>query len=1057
MKSKSRSAHGASRTMQATHTLVISLLGAASNQCTGDAVTQETQAIQGVLPSDYVDHVVGSNVIEGRLRNSTAYIAGDTNCNAVLISPKHILTAAHCVDDYFENHGVNVSIQSAVPMPGGGYSSNSFWSRNVVATATPQRCWVHPSWNQAHNVGTVTAPDDRCFRVPNTSGPGLQGGTDLAVIELPEAVPRNIAIPLPILRTDTFGVAPLSAGFPVRVVSHVSSLIGRRYLDTAMASGVIVSGGFQEGDSGGPVFLHRGALPNPRRIGEALARRYVAGIMVQQSGQIEVVSAAASWIDSIVAPGEPDPAHHWNAELIGLSTRDNCPDVVNPDQLDSDSDGRGDACDLCPDTGLPDGDHAIGVSINDPNPLAPHQPQPNCNSAAEALHNRPILADACDPYPCATIAATNPSTSRSPRRTCSRLSPDWIFCNEGDDRVSIGYAPRSAWTPFGFPAGSPAPGATEGQTTVLRKCLCYAPVSGGAVALGGQDCYENQATLCKRNSTPNGTMDGFGWIVADLDIPPPRVGDGEINVGAVRDFAPRPVGSITAPKFNYPWLVPPSTGSWSGTAAAAELFFALRGRRMWDWFDWNVASANNPMPPLPMEQQFGPGTGRGIEVAFWSRVQTNDPPPTPSEPIQALRDHYSTQPVALRATAQRGRYVRSWYDFWWNRRIIFVRPDPDPPPFLGRLHTVGRELLGIVPLGTDDANVASADFWSNGDPSAPVRGVTITRLNVRVATIVDSAPTQGYPAALPMNAKMAWTSTDANDDGWPVVYAFGGTRAGLARNTLHRATPQLQPDGRYIYEWERLFPATSPPARIQSTMVASADGQTLYLFGGRTSDGGTLLDDLWAFDVVSGTWSQRTLSTAISARYDTSIAVRGDDLYIGGGIGTSGYALSDLWRVRGTDGDTFSFGNVLPAGALADLAFDDHGDGLVYAGGYIGTTWYRDLWRVSLDGPTASTSFVHDFSGDGLGATENYAVVSDLEHGMFWAVPGYASVGNPQGTWLLEGNVASLVGNGSQGGPALRATSGTVTMDLDRRPIGRRGTRSSTLVRRASLTRSSVR
>jgi hypothetical protein len=122
-------------------------------------------------------------------------------------------------------------------------------------------------------------------------------------------------------------------------------------------------------------------------------------------------------------------------------------------------------------------------------------------------------------------------------------------------------------------------------------------------------------------------------------------------------------------------------------------------------------------------------------------------------------------------------------------------------------------------------------------------------------------------------------------------------------------------------------------------------------------------------------------------------------------------------------------------------------DPYVYAGGYIGSTWYRDLWRVSLEGTGATTTFVHDFSGDGLGASENYAVVSDLEHDMFWAVPGYASTGNPQGTWFLQGGIATSIEQGSQQGSLLRVVSGGSSSSLARRPIGRRGARSASVIR----------
>src|SRR5262249_36474649 len=44
---------------------------------------------------------------------------------------------------------------------------------------------------------------------------------------------------------------------------------------------------------------------------------------------------------SDAAPGDPD-----GDGISGCA--DNCPDVANPDQLDQDADGEGDACDPCP-------------------------------------------------------------------------------------------------------------------------------------------------------------------------------------------------------------------------------------------------------------------------------------------------------------------------------------------------------------------------------------------------------------------------------------------------------------------------------------------------------------------------------------------------------------------------------------------------------------------------------------------------------------------------------------------------------------------------------------
>ncbi|MDP3277153.1 MAG: hypothetical protein Q8Q09_18320 [Deltaproteobacteria bacterium] len=157
--------------------------------------------------------------------------------------------------------------------------------------------------------------------------------------------------------------------------------------------------------------------------------------------------------------------------------------------------------------------------------------------------------------------------------------------------------------------------------------------------------------------------------------------------------------------------------------------------------------------------------------------------------------------------------------------------------------------------------------------------------------------------------------------------------------------------------------------------------------------------------------------------------------FLATGIDASGSPLGDLWRIDGMTGQAVGYGNVLPSGGLPDLSFDDHGDGLVYAGGYVGTTWYRDLWIIRFTGDVANTAFVHDFAWDGLAPTEHYAVVADLEHGMFWAVPGSQLAGNPAplGIYDLDAAGASLLSQqGSTSAARIASPSGS-SVDLRRR------------------------
>ena len=89
----------------------------------------------------------------------------------------------------------------------------------------------------------------------------------------------------------------------------------------------------------------------------------------------------------------------------------------------------------------------------------------------------------------------------------------------------------------------------------------------------------------------------------------------------------------------------------------------------------------------------------------------------------------------------------------------------------------------------------------------------------------------------------------------------------------------------------------------------------------------------------------------------------------------------------------------------------------------MGTTWYRDLWLVTVQDGTASASFVYNFAADGMAGTPDYSVVADLYHGMYWGVPGYNAGGALQDERFVRDGLSAVVKPGDTGGGALALAS----------------------------------
>lgn len=321
----------------------------------------------------------------------------------------------------------------------------------------------------------------------------------------------------------------------------------------------------------------------------------------------------------------------------------------------------------------------------------------------------------------------------------------------------------------------------------------------------------------------------------------------------------------------------------------------------------------------------------------------------------------------------------------------------------------------------------------------------IAQLDVRQARLVRATASQGPSSELPSALNFATAQKFPDENGWGDIVAFGGRSAGALNNQLYFTTHSYGSDNSVAFVWHKATSNGSPPSPREKAAVSyNAAGTRLYVVGGR--DDTHAFSDVRYYDFALQKWYVVNLSATLSARYDVGLAVTNDTLFVGGGAAWGGGVLGDLFEINGATGVTRAYGSVLPLGGSPWLSFDWHGHGLVYAGGYYGTTWYRDLWLVTLMDTSASSAFVYNFAADGMAGTVDYSIVADLYHDMYWAIPGNNPGGPAQPIRFLRDAKSAVVPVGGGGGMAARIASGTSSPE-------RVSSRTDTTVRSSTITR----
>ena len=221
--------------------------------------------------------------------------------------------------------------------------------------------------------------------------------------------------------------------------------------------------------------------------------------------------------------------------------------------------------------------------------------------------------------------------------------------------------------------------------------------------------------------------------------------------------------------------------------------------------------------------------------------------------------------------------------------------------------------------------------------------------------------------------------------------------------------------------WTRLA-AAGPSARRDHSLVATADGSSVILFGGRGQDGP--LNDAWLYDVAADTWMQIEGGPSARFGHNAVFDAAGSRMILFGGQAGPNF-FNDTWSFDGTWLQLNLAGPPSPRyGAGAAITQND----VFISHGFTDSGRFDDTWQMPLEGDAWGDQ--SPTSGPRPVERCLLRTVADSERGRIFLFGGQTDSDPFLGDlWVLDLTVDSWSEIGQSTAPAARNLYSLVAVD----------------------------